>query len=130
MDSISYEFSSGLFLAHLAVMGMSLNLFLTLLMSLVSYHPDYRWEQAFIDRVLDGDTVLTEKGERIRLLYIDAAELEQSCRDGRLIGKSSAISLQELVEKKKVVKKPTDANTKAQLQRRVADLEMAEKKNQ
>ncbi|MAZ48450.1 MAG: hypothetical protein CME65_07800 [Halobacteriovoraceae bacterium] len=53
------------------------------------------------EKVLDGDTIVF-KGQRVRLLGLDAPELEQRSRDGREIGLESKRFLSELIQGKNI----------------------------
>ncbi|MAX67023.1 MAG: thermonuclease family protein [Bacteriovoracaceae bacterium] len=53
----------------------------------------------YCEKVLDGDTLIV-RGEKIRLIYIDAPEKDQLSFDGKPIGRSSTQYLKNLIEKK------------------------------
>lgn len=62
---------------------------------------DPRALEGLCEKVLDGDTIVFE-GQRVRLLGLDAPELEQRSRDGRAIGLESKRFLSELIEGKSI----------------------------
>src|ERR1700757_4210166 len=55
-----------------------------------------------VKQVVDGDTIVLEKGEIVRLLGIDAPEIKHATKAGAEMGKEAAAFTRKLAEGKKV----------------------------
>jgi micrococcal nuclease len=55
-----------------------------------------------VKQVVDGDTIVLENGELVRLMGIDAPEIKHATKDGAEMGKEAAAFARKLVEGKKV----------------------------
>ena len=55
-----------------------------------------------VKQVVDGDTIVLENGERVRLIGIDAPEIKHATKAGAEMGKKAAAFARKLVEGKRV----------------------------
>ena len=55
-----------------------------------------------VKQVVDGDTIVLENGERVRLMGIDAPEIKHATKAGAEMGKEAAAFARKLVEGKRV----------------------------
>lgn len=65
--------------------------------------PDLEGEKALVTKVIDGDTIELESGQRVRLIGVDTPETKDPRRAVECFGKQSAAKTKELLEGKVII---------------------------
>ncbi len=60
------------------------------------------WQKAKVSRVIDGDTIELESGQKVRYIGIDTPETVDPRRDPQCFGKEASLRNQELIENKEI----------------------------
>lgn len=60
------------------------------------------WQKAKVSRIIDGDTIQLESGQKVRYIGIDTPETVDPRRDPQCFGKEASLRNQELIENKEI----------------------------
>ncbi len=79
-------------------------LILVVLLLIIAYYQENKGEAAFVSKIIDGDTIEIESGERVRLIGINAPEKNQFCYE------EAKDELEKLILNKTVILKKDKEN--------------------